>query len=61
MRSFLNTLWRDDAGQDTIEYVLLALLIGVVSATVIFSLGGEVKQGYTKTNTAVNNAIQQAT
>lgn len=61
MGSFLTALWRDDSGQDTIEYVLLALLIAVVSAVIIFQLGGNVKQGYEKTNTAVDNAIQQAT
>lgn len=61
MHEFLNALWRDDAGQDTIEYVLLALLIAVVSATIIFSLGAEVKQGYNKTNEAVANAVDLAT
>lgn len=60
MHAFLNALWRDDSGQDTIEYVLLALLIAVVSATIIFTLGGNVKQGYDKTNTAVENAINQS-
>lgn len=60
MHALLNALWRDDSGQDTIEYVLLALLIAVVSAVIIFQLGGNVKQGYEKTDTAVSNAIQQA-
>lgn len=59
MHALLNALWRDDSGQDTIEYVLLALLIAVVSAAIIFSLGGNVKNGYETTNTAVENAIQQ--
>lgn len=59
MDAFLNALWRDDSGQDTIEYVLLALLIAVVSATIIFQLGGNVKNGYEKTDTAVQNAINQ--
>lgn len=60
MDAFLNALWRDDSGQDTIEYVLLALLIAVVSATIIFSLGENVKNGYQTTNTAVKNAIDQS-
>lgn len=54
--------WRallaDDSGQDTIEWVLLALIISVAAASIMLSLGQNVEQGYQETNRQVEDAIQ---
>lgn len=50
-------LLRDDAGQDTIEWVLIALIISVSAAVVMFSLGENIQNGYEETNRQVDAAI----
>lgn len=54
---FLRTLFADDSGQDTIEWVLLALIISVAAATIMFTLGVNVENGYEETNRQVTDAI----
>lgn len=57
MLSMLRALCRDDSGQDTIEWVLLALIISVAAATIMFTLGENVQNGYEETNRQVTDAI----
>lgn len=56
--TFLRTLFADDSGQDTIEWVLLALIISVAAATIMFALGANVENGYQETNRQVTDAIE---
>lgn len=46
MNAFLTRLWKDDSGQDLIEYVLLAALIAVVAIVIIDNVGQKVQNGY---------------
>ncbi len=47
MQTLLRQLIREDAGQDLIEYALLASFIALGSVAIITSLGGEVSDLYT--------------
>ena len=51
MLSKLLRLWREDDGQDLIEYTLLVTFIVIVTAGV-FSIGGNSIQGIVNTSTS---------
>lgn len=51
-------LLADDSGQDTIEWVLLALIISVAAATIMFALGNNIQNGYEETNRQVEDAME---
>jgi Flp pilus assembly pilin Flp len=60
MKSVLTTLsqfWRDDAGQDLIEYALLAGLISTVATLAITSIGSNINDLFL---VKVSNAIKDA-
>jgi pilus assembly protein Flp/PilA len=42
---------REDAGQDVIEYALLAAFVSIVAATIISSIGGDLPTIFTKVKT----------
>lgn len=46
MRRLGRRLWRDDAAQDLIEYVLAALLIAVAAAVILGVLGGNIAAAF---------------
>lgn len=52
MNALLNALWRDESGQDLIEYVALAALIAVIAIATIRLVGQKVNNGY--------NSVEQA-
>jgi Flp pilus assembly pilin Flp len=59
MRQWLWTLWRQDSGQDLIEYSLLLAFVVFITAGVI-SIGGQSIQGITsKSNSQLSAANQQ--
>lgn len=58
MGTLCKALLADDSGQDTIEWVLLALIISVAAATVMFTLGENVQDGYEETNRQVTEAME---
>lgn len=51
-------LLADDSGQDTIEWVLLALIISVAASSIMISLGLNIEAGYEETNRQLDNAIE---
>ena len=53
MQTLLRQLIRDDAGQDLIEYALLAGFIALASVAMITSIGTGVNTVYTAVNTEV--------
>ena len=53
MRALLSQLTRDDAGQDLIEYALLAGFIVVVSVAAITNIGIGLSSVFTATNDQV--------
>ena len=56
MLTLLRQLVRDDAGQDLIEYALLAGFIALASVAMITSIGTGVNTVYTNVNTQVDAA-----
>ena len=56
MQTLLRQLVRDDAGQDLIEYALLAGFIALASVAMITSIGTGVNTVYTNVNSQVDAA-----
>jgi pilus assembly protein Flp/PilA len=54
----LNRLWREDEGQDLIEYALLAGLISLVAVGAISTAGTNVNGIFTKIGTKLSDANQ---
>lgn len=53
MKNLFNRFVREDAGQDLIEYALLAGLIALVCVATITSAGTKVSALFGKVNTAI--------
>ena len=60
MQTLLRQLVRDDAGQDLIEYALLAGFIALASVAMITSIGTGVNTVYTNVNSQVDAAAGAA-
>ena len=60
MQTLLRQLVRDDAGQDLIEYALLAGFIALASVAMITSIGTGVNTVYTNVNSQVDAAAAAA-
>jgi Flp pilus assembly pilin Flp len=58
MRKLLWTLWRQDDGQDLIEYTLLLAFIVFITAGVV-SIGGQSIKGITSTSNSQLAAASQ--
>jgi len=57
MRAF----WREDGGQDLIEYSLLLAFVALASATMFIRAGGSIKSIWTTTNSQLAAAASAAT
>ena len=56
MKSMFNRFVREEAGQDLIEYALLAGLISLASVTAITALGTAIQGKFNGVGTAVSGA-----
>ena len=56
MRRTFHRFVKDDAGQDMIEYSLLAAFISIVAWTVVQAIGTDVNQMYTNIDSATSAA-----
>jgi len=57
--TFLKSLWKEEEGQDLIEYTLLMAFVALASAALFIGAGGSVKGIWSTTNsqlTAANTA-----
>ena len=54
MQNLLKRLWQDEQGQDLVEYALLLVLIALVAATTIQTLGSSVKSVFSNATTALS-------
>ena len=54
MQNLLKRLWQDEQGQDLVEYALLLVLIALVAATTIQTLGNSVKSVFSNATTALS-------
>ena len=48
--------WRDEQGQDLIEYTLLIAFVALASAALFIGAGGSISSIWTTTNTHLSNA-----
>jgi Flp pilus assembly pilin Flp len=51
VRNLIVRFFRENAGQDVIEYALLAAFISIVAATIISSIGGDLTTIFTAVKT----------
>lgn len=60
--SFLTSFWRDDQGQDLIEYTLLMAFVALASAALFIGAGGSIQGIWSTTNSqlvAANTSASQ--
>jgi Flp pilus assembly pilin Flp len=48
--TFLRNFWKDDQGQDLIEYTLLMAFVALASAALFMGAGGSIKGIWSTTN-----------
>lgn len=60
MKNTLMQLWKDEQGQDLIEYTLLIAFVALASAALFLGAGGSIKSIWNATNTQLANAATQA-
>lgn len=56
MKNLFNRFVREEAGQDIIEYALLAAFISIVAWTILVTIGTDVSTIYTNTQTVTGSA-----
>ena len=54
--TFLRNLWKDEQGQDLIEYTLLMAFVALASAALFLGAGGSIKGIWTTTNSQLDAA-----
>ena len=60
MKNIFVQLWKDEQGQDLIEYTLLIAFVALASAALFLGAGGSIKTIWNATNTQLANAATQA-
>jgi Flp pilus assembly pilin Flp len=58
--NLLKNFWRDDRGQDVVEYTLLMAAMALACAAVVVPMKQEVSAIWSATNTALVNASSAA-
>lgn len=56
MKTFCARLWRDEQGQDLIEYTLMLAFVALASAALFSSAGASVNVIWSKTNSQLSTA-----
>jgi Flp pilus assembly pilin Flp len=59
MKTFCSRLWKDEQGQDLIEYTLMLAFVALASAALFSTAGGSVNQIWTKANNELTSAAAQ--
>ncbi len=58
--TLLRNFWREDQGQDLIEYTLLMAFVALASAALFLGAGGSINKIWTTTNAQLSNAATAA-
>jgi len=58
--TFLRNFWKDEQGQDLIEYTLLMAFVALASAALFLGAGGSITNIWTITNNQLANAATNA-
>jgi pilus assembly protein Flp/PilA len=56
MKNLLNRLWKEEQGQDLIEYALLVALVALAAAVGMNSLATSINTEFTKLGTSLTSA-----
>jgi Flp pilus assembly pilin Flp len=56
MKTFCSNLWKDEQGQDLIEYTLMLAFVALASAALFSSAGTSINQIWSKTNSQLSSA-----
>ncbi len=59
MTTLIARFWKDEQGQDLIEYTLLLAFVALASAALFIGAGGHINAIWTTANGALANAAQQ--
>lgn len=57
MIELMRSLWREDAGQDLGEYVLLVSLIAIAVVVALVAFGDSIQLGYEGAKTTLSGAV----
>ena len=60
MRSFMRRFWREESGQDLIEYTLLMAFVALASASLFISAGNSVSGIWGAASNQISNAAVSA-
>jgi Flp pilus assembly pilin Flp len=60
MTTMIRNFWRDDQGQDLIEYTLLMAFVALASAALFISSGASVSAIWADSNTELSTAASTA-
>ena len=60
MVELMQSLWRDEDGQDLIEYTLLMAFVALSSAALFINAGTSVSRVWSTTNTTLSTAVLKA-
>lgn len=55
---YLKRFWKDEAGQDVVEYSLLLVLIGAAALFVLSTMGQSITEIFSKINVKLTSANQ---
>jgi pilus assembly protein Flp/PilA len=53
MTNLMKRLWKEEEGQDLIEYALLIVLIALAAAAIFPTVGGSINAVFTRANTCL--------
>lgn len=57
MRTLMASLWRDERGQDLVEYVLLVVLIAVAATAAMTTFGREANDAFQQASSQFDDAV----
>jgi len=60
MQTLLLTLWREDEGQDMVEYALLLSFIVVCAAAILTSTRAQISSVWSTINSSLSSAVTNA-
>lgn len=60
MKVFLQKLWRDDHGQDMVEYALLLGFIVLCAAAILTTTRGQISTIWSTINSSLSSAVSTA-
>ena len=55
--SLLRSLYRDESGQDLIEYALIAALVALAAIATLKTLGQKLSSSFTSVSTSLTNSV----